>query len=220
MTWNLGADQSADLAGVTLTVRIANNLPNGTVITNTARITSRPIKVSAIARLTTTVASAPDVTLSKSDGITQIAAGQITTYTLNFANAGTAPAANVVITDHIPDYTTFVGCSSCVAIGGGVYSFTLSTLPASQSGAVTISVRLASTLPAGLRAITNTAAIATTTSGDAPGNNRAQDVDDISTRPVLSSAVRPMIPARLIPGKSSRTPCATPTLPPWIRSAW
>jgi uncharacterized repeat protein (TIGR01451 family) len=58
-------------------------------------------------------------------------------------------------------------------------------LHANQSGAVTISVRLDPTLPAGLRAITNTAAIATTTSGDVPGNNQTQDVDDISTRPVL-----------------------------------
>ncbi len=170
---------------VTLTVRVADNLPNGTVITNTAIIASSAEQVSATAQLTSTVISAPDVTLSKSDGITQIAAGQVTTYTLNFANVGTAPAANVVITDRIPDYTTFVGCSSCVGTGG-VYTFTRSLLNAGQSEAATISVRMWPTLPAGLRVITNTAGIATTTNGDAPANNFAQDVDNISTRPVLS----------------------------------
>ena len=56
-----------------------------------------------------------------------------------------------------------------------------------ESGAVTISARLAPTLPAGLRAITNTAAISTSTGGDALTNNIAQDVNDISTRPVLES---------------------------------
>ncbi len=187
VTWNARNIDGLTSGTVTLTVRIANGLPDRTVITNTARIASTD-QVSAIARLST-VTSAPDLTLSKSDGITQIAAGQITTYTLNFANAGTAPAANVVITDRIPNYTTWVGCSSCVATGGGVYSFTRSTLGAGQSGAVTISVRLSPTLPAGLRAITNTAAIATTTSGDVLANNQAQDVDGISTRPALSLTV-------------------------------
>jgi hypothetical protein len=62
-------------------------------------------------------------------------------------------------------------------------------LDANQNGSVTLSARLAITLSAGLRAITNTAAIATSTSGDAPENNGAQDVDNISTRPALSLTV-------------------------------
>ncbi|CAG0936747.1 Ice-binding protein 1 [Thermoflexales bacterium] len=185
VTWNLGQLSQQTSNEVTLTVRVANNLLNGTVITNTARITSTD-QVSALTLLTSTVASAPDVILTKSDGLTTIAAGQLTTYTLSFANVGTAPAANVLITDRIPDYTTFVGCSSCVALGSGVYSFTRGALNASQNGAVTLSVRLASTLPPGLRAITNTAAIVTTTGGDTLGNNETLDVNDISTRPVLN----------------------------------
>jgi len=184
VTWNLGQLNQQTSGAVTLTVRLANNLPNGTMITNTARITSTD-QVSAMAQFTNTIASAPEVTLSKSDGLTAIAASQIATYTLSYANVGTAPGANVVITDRIPAYTTFVGCSSCIAAGNGVYSFTLGTLNAGQNGAVTISVRLTPTLPAGLRAITNTAAIATATGGDGLANNMAQDVNDISTRPAL-----------------------------------
>ncbi|HSD84700.1 MAG TPA: hypothetical protein VLG46_12610, partial [Anaerolineae bacterium] len=72
------------------------------------------------------------------------------------------------------------------AAGGNVYSFTRGTLNAGQNGAATLSGRLASTLPPGLRAITNTAAIATTTSGDMLENNEAADVNDISTRPELN----------------------------------
>jgi uncharacterized repeat protein (TIGR01451 family) len=124
VTWNLGQLGQQTSGTVTLTVRIANGLLDGTVITNTARITSTD-QVSATAQFTSTVFSAPEVTLSKSDGLSAIAAGQLTTYTLSFTNTGTAPAANVVITDRIPDYTTFVSCSSCGAAGGGVYSFTL-----------------------------------------------------------------------------------------------
>jgi uncharacterized repeat protein (TIGR01451 family) len=187
--WNLGQVDQQTAQAVTMTVRVSNNLPNGTVITNTARITSTD-QVSAWTQLTSTVSSAPDVTLSKSDGVTGVTAGQLITYTLIFANIGTAPAANVVITDHIPDYTTFAGCLSCVAVGGGVYSFTRGTLNANDNSAVTLSARVAMTLPAGLRAITNTATIATTTGGDPIANNDAQDVDGVSTRPALDLGVR------------------------------
>jgi uncharacterized repeat protein (TIGR01451 family) len=184
-SWNLGQLNAQISGSLTLTVQVANNLPDGTLITNTARITSTDL-VAAVAVLTRTVTSALDVTLSKTDVITQIAAGQLTTYTLSFTNTGTAPAANVVITDRIPDNTLFAGCSSCVATGGRIYSFTLGTLNAGQNGVVTVSVRMSPTLPAGLRAITNTAAIRTTTLGDDTGNNSAQDVNVISTVPTLA----------------------------------
>jgi uncharacterized repeat protein (TIGR01451 family) len=199
VTWNLGQLNQQTAGAATLTVLVANNLVNGTVITNTARITSTD-QVSATTLLTSTIASAPDVGLSNSDGLTAIAAAQIATYTLSYSNIGTAPAANVVITDRIPDYMTFVGCSACVVIGGGTYAFPIGTVNAMQSGVVSISTRLAPTLPAGLRAITNTAVIATTTSGDQLTNNATQDVDDISTRPVLT--ITPGYdPATPYPGK-------------------
>jgi uncharacterized repeat protein (TIGR01451 family) len=184
VTWNLGqiAEQSAQV--VTLTLRIANNLPDGVVITNTAGIYSTD-QVAALTQLTTTIASAPDVVLSASDGLIELAAGQLTTYVLSYANLGTAPAAHVVITDQLPDYTTFVGCQACSAIGNGGYAFTLNTLAANASGTVTLSARLANTLPAGLRAITNTAGISTSTAGDSLTNNLVEDVNNISTQPSL-----------------------------------
>jgi uncharacterized repeat protein (TIGR01451 family) len=188
VTWNLGQLNPAANGALTTTVRVNNNLVNGTVLTSTAGISTSVENVSATALLTGTVTSAPDVSLSKSDSLTEIAADQIATYVLSYANLGTAPAANVVITDRLPAYMTFVGCSSCVATSG-VYSFTLGTVNASASGTVTISARLASTLPAGLRVITNTAAIRTSTAGDGLANNTASDVNNISTHPVLDLRV-------------------------------
>ena len=52
-------------------------------------------------------------------------------------------------------------------------------------GQVALTVRVSPTLPAGLRAITNTARIRTTTTGDNPSDDFTQDVDAISTVPVL-----------------------------------
>jgi hypothetical protein len=66
-----------------------------------------------------------------------------------------------------------------------VYSFARGTVNAATSGAVTLTVKVNSTLPAGLRAITNTAGIETTTPGDDVSDNQTQDVDVISTVPAL-----------------------------------
>jgi uncharacterized repeat protein (TIGR01451 family) len=199
VTWNLGQVQPQIAQAVTLTVQIANNLPDGVVITNTARITSTDL-VAAQSLLTATISSAPDVTLSKSDGLTEIAAGQLTTYTLSYANVGTAPAANAVITDRLPDYMTFVGCTACVFTSDQVYSFTIGQLPAAANGAFTISARLSPTLPAGLRVMTNTAGMAATTPGDDLTNNLATDVNLIATRPALSLTVA-YDPGTPYPGK-------------------
>ena len=188
VTWNIGdvPQQSSDL--VTLTVNVANNLPAGTRITNTARLTSTDL-ISATTIVTSTIASAPDLVVTNTNSVTALAAGEVTTYVLGYANLGTAPTQNVVITDRIPDNTTFVDCTACTPSGSGVYSFTLGTVNAAQSSAVTVSVRVASILPAGLRFITNTAHIATTTNGDASANNTADDVDAIVTQPALDLSV-------------------------------
>jgi uncharacterized repeat protein (TIGR01451 family) len=180
----------ANSSGVlTLTVRVNNNLENGTPITNTARIAAFE-NVSAFARLVTTVTSNPELSLVKSDGTSAAAASQSLTYTLAYANTGNARAQGVVITDQIPSNVAFQTClptpASCSSLGGGVYSFNLGQVNASAGGAVTVVVRVNNTLPAGVRSITNTARIRTTTAGDDPGNNLATDVDTVSTTPALA----------------------------------
>ncbi len=187
--WNLGQLASQTSGLLTMTVAVSNNVANGTPLVNTARISAAE-QVAAFVRITSTVSSAPALSLLKSDGVSSAAAGQVLTYSLAYTNSGNAPAANVVITDRIPSNTSVQGCTpACVAMGGGVYSFTLGTVGAGSGGFVTLSARLASTLPAGLRAITNTARIRTTTAGDAPADNLAQDVNTISTVPALALSV-------------------------------
>ncbi len=189
VTWNLGQVPSQATGRLTLTVGVDNNLDNGTVLTNTARISTTE-NVSAFVRITNTVVSAPMLSLSKSDGVAAAAAGQVLTYSLAYANAGTAGAQNVVIADRIPSNVTFQSCTpACVAMPGRVYSFTLNTVSASIGSAVTLVVKVEPTLPAGLRAITNTAYIQTSTPGDDPFDNLAQDVDAISTIPTLALGV-------------------------------
>ncbi len=186
VTWNLGLVPSGDAQALTMTVKINNNLPSGVLLTNTARIAALE-NVSAWSTVTNTVASWPALNLVLSDGASDAAAGDILTYTLTYANFGTAPAENVVITDRIPSNTSYLGCSSaCVNVGDGVYSFTLGAVDAAHGGMVSLSVKVDLPLSAGVRAVTTTALITTTTYGDDPTDNLAQDIDEITTVPVLA----------------------------------
>ena len=186
VTWNLGQVPSGDAQALTLTVKVNNNLPAGTLLTNTARIAAFE-NVSALSTVTNTVSSRPALNLALSDGISGAAAGDILIYTLTYSNFGTAPAQNVVVTDRIPSNTSYRSCSSaCVNVGNGVYSFTLGTVDAAQGGVLNLSVKVDSPLSAGVRAVTTTALITTTTPGDDPTDNLAQDVDEITTVPALA----------------------------------
>ncbi|HET7090178.1 MAG TPA: hypothetical protein VFL17_16195, partial [Anaerolineae bacterium] len=184
LTWNFTQVVTNSAGTIAIRVRVNDSQVSGTLFTNTARIAAAEI-VSSFASLTNHISSAPNVTLSKSDGRTSAAAGQVLTYTLIYSNLGNAPALNVVITDRIPSNVTFVRCTQPCPTAGGVYTFSIGTLDASTSGQKTLTVRVSPTLPAGLRAITNTARIRTTTTGDNPTDDFAQDVDAISTVPVL-----------------------------------
>lgn len=186
VTWNLGQVPASSSGSLVMVVRVNNNLPNNTRITNTARISAIE-GVADFVQLVNTVTSRPALQLTKSDGVTSAAAAQLLTYALAYTNSGTAPARNVTITDRIPSNVGSVSClPPCTPMGGGLYSFTLSTLNAGNSGVVTVGFQVDSPLPAGLRAITNTARIRTTTNGDLTSDNFDQDVDTISTVPVLA----------------------------------
>ena len=201
VTWNLGQVPAQTSGLLTMTVFVNNNLVNGTALVNTARISTTE-NVSSFVRITQTVASAPSLSLTKSDGVTGAAAGQTLTYVLPYANAGNAPAGGVVITDRIPVNTAFQTCVPACAQAGGLVTWTLGTLNASASGQVTVTSRVNSPLAAGVRSITNTARIQTTTPGDSPSNKFAQDADAITTVPALALGVSfdamPPYPAKLV----------------------
>ena len=52
--------------------------------------------------------AAPDLAIGKTDGVTTVVPGQTLTYTLSVTNSGNQDAAGVLVTDVIPDHTTFI----------------------------------------------------------------------------------------------------------------
>jgi uncharacterized repeat protein (TIGR01451 family)/fimbrial isopeptide formation D2 family protein len=62
--------------------------------------------------------AAPDLAVTKSDGVPSVVGGQTVTYGIQFGNDGTQDATGVVITDVLPAGVTFVSCSdSCDSTG-------------------------------------------------------------------------------------------------------
>ncbi len=124
----------------------------------------------------------PDVTVEKSDGLDTAEPGDVITYTLTFANVGPGLAQGVVITDTLPDRTTFVGCTTTLGTcteSGGVVVIDVGDLPAGDVGFAEITVQLDPIFPAGTTDLVNTAVISTRTDGDDPTNNTAEDVTTV-----------------------------------------
>jgi len=86
---------------LTLTVRVTDVLPNGTLLTNSVAIRDAT-GVSATDQATVTVQSAPVLHLSKTASAAIIQPGDTLTYTLWYSNTGDSLASGVLITDTLP----------------------------------------------------------------------------------------------------------------------
>jgi len=183
------ADDAGDLptlaSGLTITVStritltfpvtVSAGLAIGTVITNTASLTSTQIPTPALSSATITVARAADLRITKSVMPALPSPGDTVTYTLTFTNDGPHTATGVVITDTIPvSITNTSVISSGVAItdtgASPGYVWSVQDPGVGQSGTITITGRLSDTLPIG-HIFTNTARITTTAIDTNAGNN-------------------------------------------------
>src|SRR5882724_3058501 len=106
---------SGSSAQFTLTANILSNVPNDSVISNTATIASDngdPNTDNNSQTATTTINSSADVGVAKVDSPDPVPAGSNLTYTITVNNAGPSNAASVSLTDTLPAGTTFVSLSS------------------------------------------------------------------------------------------------------------
>jgi len=142
------------------------------------------------------VTGAPDLSLTKSDGGASVIAGGNVSYTLTYANGGTAGATGVSLTETVPANTTFnAGASTagwvCTPNNNAGSSCTLAVgaVPVSGGGAATFAVTTTNPLPAGVTQIANTAGVAddgTHGTDPTPGNNSASDTTPVVPGPALT----------------------------------
>jgi uncharacterized repeat protein (TIGR01451 family) len=130
-----------------------------------------------------------DLSISKNDGVTTVAGGQVVTYTVTASNAGPGPVIGAKITD-TPPASLLTGASpwacngttggaSCPAPGTGRNLNVTATIPAGGSITYKFTATVDPALTTG--SFTNTADIAQPTgyTDPTPGNNTAPDTDTI-----------------------------------------
>jgi uncharacterized repeat protein (TIGR01451 family) len=133
----------------TIVVR-PNAAAAGTTITNTAKVTSTvsdPDSADNTVMTTTSIvaasAAAADLSVTVTDPLDVVNAGDDITYTITVVNDGPDAAANVKLTDVIPDHTTLVSFEAPLG-------FTVAAPPAGGTGTITAT---AASLADGARAV-------------------------------------------------------------------
>jgi uncharacterized repeat protein (TIGR01451 family) len=170
VTWAIGSLEAGDSLVRTVVVAIVDPLPAGVDrIINTVRISDDgtngpdPTPGNNVSTLKTDVKAAPDLSIVKTVGVPYAVPGDVLTYTLTIDNVGTQGAASVVVTDRLPDYTTFAGASdegAKAGPGSGIVTWPAFTLAAGTSVTRTVMVTVDYPLAVGVDAVTNVAAVA------------------------------------------------------------
>ena len=169
VTWSLGAQSIGASGFVTVAVNVASPLPNGTVLTNNARISDGNGGIATTASAQTTVSRSHVLIITKSGPTTVAAGGQIA-YTLRYTVTGNETAQNVTIDDNTPLNTTFAAASGTGTIQAppvgstGLVRWQLGNLTPGILGTATLVVNVTSPLASGT-IIANSASLADTNGG-------------------------------------------------------
>jgi uncharacterized repeat protein (TIGR01451 family) len=213
VSWDLGSRSPGTSGDVFLQVRVNTPLVNGTILTNTARVSDGNGGTPAAATTTTTVASDHNLTIKKSAPVS-IGAGNVIVYTIDYNVTGSELATGVTITDAIPANTTYEPgtCTAGCVLTGGVITWNLGNLEPGSVGTVQFGARSDSLLANGT-VVTNTARIfdaygksaagtATTRIGSAANLTLIDERDtvkpgDLITYTVTYSGVEPLNNGRI-----------------------
>ena len=99
--WEIGELWPADTHQITVTVRVTDSLPNGTLLTNDAIVWGAG-NITDTDQAIVNVESSPILSVAKEASSSIIEAGDTLTYTIWYSNTGDAPATGVVISDTLP----------------------------------------------------------------------------------------------------------------------
>ncbi len=187
-TWTIPSLAPGAPVSYTIAARVANDLPDGTLLRNTASAQpSMPGVGAAVSTpVVTTVRGQAVLELEKQVSTTSVKAGGQLTYTLTYRNIGTATSGGIIIEDLMPPETGFVSASDGgVDSGGGHVTWTLPPLKAKQTGSVTLTLQVDSVVPNGTP-LRNLATISETMSPQAsvPATSVGKS-PTVSSKPVL-----------------------------------
>ncbi|MBN1873633.1 MAG: DUF11 domain-containing protein, partial [Anaerolineae bacterium] len=139
---------------VSFRVRVPATLTVGTQITNVAGLSSTQGGEQSSNTTTNIVVLRPDFSLSTktTDGDAFVYRGDWITYTFAYINNGSEDAFNVLLTDPLPDYVTYVDSSEGVYdTETGIVTFDLGDLAVEAGGQLTMTVQVVEDAPAGVQ---------------------------------------------------------------------
>jgi len=187
-TYSLTGELAAGATGsVSFSLAIDDPMPAGvTEVANTAVIADDesngedPTPGDNESTDTDDIVAAPDIAITKTDGVTQTAPSATLTYTLTISNLGSQDATGVLVEDTIPLGTTFVSADN-----GGTYSSITGivtwapfNLAASATRDLTVTVRVDNPLDETITHVVNTAvANDDGSNGDDPNEENNSDTD-------------------------------------------
>ncbi len=188
VTWNLGTVQESDQA-VVLTLVVKVNPGRIADVSNTASVSSSttdPAPGNNSATEDTTVQTAANLSITKSDSPDPVLAGNELTYTITVDSAGPSDALNVSVSDAVPAGTSFVSATGGGGgtLAAGVVTWNLGTVQESDPAVVlTLVVKVN---PGRIADVSNTASVSSSTTDPAPGNNSATEDTTVQTAANLS----------------------------------
>ena len=196
VTWSIGSMPVGSIITRTVSVQVNDPLPAGvTSITNSATVTDDdangpdPTPANNTDTDIDSLASTPDLVVTKTDGVNSTSPGSTLTYTVTISNAGAQDATGVTATDTLPANTTFVSASDGGIFADGVVTWSIGGLAARTSVTRTVIVLVNSTVAAGVNSLTNTASATDDGAGGpdpTPANNTDTDTDTLVANPDLA----------------------------------
>ena len=181
----LGSIANGASPTITLVVHVGPSVADGTVISNTASVSSTtadPTSANNSATSTTTVAASAELAVAKTDAPDPVVAGTDLTYTITVTNNGPSEAANATLSDTLPTGTTFGSATpsqgSCA--GTTTVSCALGSIANGASATITLVVHVGPSVADGT-VISNTASVSSTTADPTPANNSATSTTTVTT---------------------------------------
>jgi uncharacterized repeat protein (TIGR01451 family) len=175
VTWTVGTLVAGTTPYRTLVVRVDSPLPVGTVITNTGyQIDSDQTAPVTGPDVTTNVLS-PTLTLTQIGSPDPVDAGTLVAFTIDYSNTGDGAAHQVVITDAVPEHTSFAWASGGGTLSNGQVVWNIGTLQGHNGGTVTAAFTVTSPL-------TDSTAILNQVSIDSAETEPASYVDVVYAR--------------------------------------